>query len=641
MSIILDVNPNKEEESNYFNVEKTISNTKLLKVLKSKNTSENNAQIQCDPFHGITQMSIHGFRFTRYNIKDLADGSTTYYYRCLNKTCNELARINVHKENFNYTLTCNENPHHSTTCKKCDEKEHDIIQILEQLKLYAQELFRNNNDETQKAKIKALIIQKYNKYLQNHPEKIFPILKSTTIDSWFNSVPTVRSASIKMSQIPIEIINLNGGWVYAELRKGDDYMLFLCFPKMKNLAKSATKLLLDGTFTSAPEGFYQVLNGVGYIPAFGRFCPLFHILLENQKQNTYKEALLFIFNQFEFTVLDTIHIDFELALYNILDSFFPYIEPEMKRKYLIQGCLFHFKQCLRKNFEALYGSDEDLDKYLRAFLLTPYISDSDFLVFLDKMKKEHKISDFYEYFQTNWGTSGRFPRALWKVSDKDPDAQITSDGVERYHHEVNKTINHPALEIFLKKLAELDFQIITNLENSLDTDDPNFRTNRTTPYEAKLQINEFFPKLLPTKGKTISSSIKLLLENDSLYSPAKFTVPFENARLVKESGTHKSRSARGKKMKKTSSLQKRINSIAKKEKLVQHENHSDIESNESEDDKSTNSYHNLSDDEISEIIQKPLLTVSLRKRNKVFYKDREFSEEESISEESSSSDSQC
>lgn len=93
-------------------------------------------------------------------------------------------------------------------------------------------------------------------------------------------------------------------------------------------------------------------------------------------------------------------------------------------------------------------------------------------------------------------------------------------------------------------------------------------------------------------------------------------------------------------MKKTSSLQKRINSIAKKEKLIQHENHSDIESNESEDDKSTNSYHNLSDEEISEIIQKPLLTVSLRKRNKVFYKDREFSEEESISEESSSSDSQ-
>lgn len=89
MSIILDVNPNKEEESNYFNVEKTISNTKLLKVLKSKNTSENNAQIQCDPFHGITQISINGFRFTRYNIKDLADDRTTYCYRCLNKTCNE------------------------------------------------------------------------------------------------------------------------------------------------------------------------------------------------------------------------------------------------------------------------------------------------------------------------------------------------------------------------------------------------------------------------------------------------------------------------------------------------------------------------------------------------------------------------
>lgn len=638
MSIILDVNPNKETDDDYFNVEKTISNTKLLKVMKSKKTNENPPVILCDPFQGITQMSIHGFRFTRYGVKDLADGSTTYYYRCLNKSCGELARINVQKINFNYTLTCNENPHHSASCRKCDEKDHDIIHVLEKLQLYAQELFRNNSDEIQKAKIKALIVSKYNDYLKNHPENFFPVLKPTTIDSWINSVPTVRSSDIKVSQIPIEIINLNGGWVYAELRKGNDYLLFLCFPKMKNLARSATKLLLDGTFNSAPEGFYQVLNGVGYIPTFGRFCPLFHVLLENQKQITYKEALLFIFNQFEFTVLDTIHIDYELALYNILDSFFPYTEPEMKRKYLIQGCLFHFKQCLRKNFEALYGSDEDLDKYLKVFLLTPYISDSDYLVFLDKMKKEHKISDFYQYFLTNWGINGRFPRALWKVSDKDPDAQITSDGVERYHHEVNKSINHPNLEIFLKKLAELDLQIITNLENCLNTDDQNYRNIRITPYEAKLQINELFPKLLPTKGKTVSPSVKMILEHDSYNSPEKFTVPFENTRLIKEPGTHKSRSKRAKKIKRTTSLQKRINRISKKESLIQR-NHSD-DSNDSEDEESNISYNNLSDSEISDIIQKPLLGVSLRKRNKVFYKDREFSEEESISDESSSSDSQ-
>lgn len=634
MSSIVKVNPSKINEDDYFKIERTICNTTLLNISKTHD-SIHDESLNSDPFENITQISILGFLFSRNTYKSIADGSRTYYFKCLNQDCNERARINVKKvKEFNYSLHYDESPKHLPSCKRSNEEHENFFKIQERLKLFAQEMYRNNNEHLSKAKIKAIIITEYIRYLIDHPGQIFPVLKSTTIESWFNSTNLIKSSMIKMSNIPIDLWKLNGGWVYSEQRWDNNYMIFLSFPKMRNFSKSATKLIIDGTFHAAPDGFYQVLNGIGYIPMFGKFCPLFHVLLENKRENTYRNALLFIFQSFGFDVLNTIHIDFELGFFNVLDAFFPILEPEHKRKFLIQGCLFHFKQCLTKYFEKLYLESDQLEKYLTAFLLTPYLHDHDYFEFIEKMKKENVISEFYNYFINNWGPNGVFPRTLWKVSDKDPDAQLTSDGAERFHMEMNKTIDSPNLEVFIKKLAELDYQIIVNLENSLNKSAEIYTTRKITPYEARLKINELFPRILTSRKSIIPSKIKSVLEIESMNIPDELIIPFENSHLVKEKVKHKCR-IKGKRKhcnKKLSSNEKRVHHIAATEELISKDN------SDSPNIFKENEIDIFSDSDISEILDAPLKKFDLRKRATISYKDREFSAEEE--EEELSSDSE-
>lgn len=52
---------------------------------------------------------------------------------------------------------------------------------------------------------------------------------------------------------------------------------------MMNASNSVHRLLIDVTFSTAPPGFDQVLNGIGIPMEYKTFVSLFHILVTNRK----------------------------------------------------------------------------------------------------------------------------------------------------------------------------------------------------------------------------------------------------------------------------------------------------------------------------------------------------------------------
>ena len=69
-------------------------------------------------------------------------------------------------------------------------------------------------------------------------------------------------------------------------------MLGWSHPDLEFLCKSgAVNAFIDGTFRVVPKGFFQLLMIMIYSKAHDTYVPLFHILLPNKAESTYKRAL--------------------------------------------------------------------------------------------------------------------------------------------------------------------------------------------------------------------------------------------------------------------------------------------------------------------------------------------------------------
>lgn len=101
-------------------------------------------------------------------------------------------------------------------------------------------------------------------------------------------------------------------------------------------------LVIDGTFRSAPQGFYQILVIHGCL--FGRTFPLVYILMSNKTERSYLDA----FNQCKVLFQMNpkfIITDFEKALINSTSNSF-----NRSKSF---GCLFHLGQAVWKRIGSL------------------------------------------------------------------------------------------------------------------------------------------------------------------------------------------------------------------------------------------------------------------------------------------------
>lgn len=151
------------------------------------------------------------------------------------------------------------------------------------------------------------------------------------------------------------------GWAHPDL-------VFLL--KYKNLS-----CLVDGTFRCVPRPFSQLLILMVYDSGHDVYVPVFFILLDSKMEISYR----LLFNEVKESIgqslnIDKIHVDFEKGLINSIKSQFPKSKiigrPFKEFFFTLLGCLFHWKQAIRRKLTNLRIPKEEI-----VFAMNPGVLD--------------------------------------------------------------------------------------------------------------------------------------------------------------------------------------------------------------------------------------------------------------------------
>lgn len=122
--------------------------------------------------------------------------------------------------------------------------------------------------------------------------------------------------------------------------------------------------MIDGTFRKSSKGYCQIKNVMGANTLKNTYLTVAHILINGKKEEDYTLALKNLLNQIVTEIphlrIQMVISDFEKALLNgiqnALNEF--NINEQLKRNIKIQGCLFHYAQCLIKTFSKYYNKNK-------------------------------------------------------------------------------------------------------------------------------------------------------------------------------------------------------------------------------------------------------------------------------------------
>ena len=259
---------------------------------------------------------------------------------------------------------------------------------------------------------------------------------------------------------------------------GDDSKVLLLFMSDhgKQILKTYNTWQMDGTFSACPEMFYQVFF-VFVTTDSGKTIPAAYSLLPD------KQCYEVLFEEIKKALNnsngpDKVMVDYEKGLHNKFSSVFSDTE--------ISGCLFHFKQCIRRNLSdkgclKLYNSDAHFQEFVSMLYSLPFVPETGVVdTFVDVIKPfyddhynewaaagyDEEITSFYTYFERTFiGFKTRksrkaplFEIALWNHYNSiiKNDFLLTNNGCEAYHSSWNPTIPKNAsvwtvIESFIKE----------------------------------------------------------------------------------------------------------------------------------------------------------------------------------------------
>ncbi|KAK0407687.1 hypothetical protein QR680_003532 [Steinernema hermaphroditum] len=226
---------------------------------------------------------------------------------------------------------------------------------------------------------------------------------------------------------------------------------------------------LDGTFTIAPEAFYQVWVLHGKVGS--TVLPLVYCFLPDKTENSYKRALqlLLDFDREQSRRPQSIMIDFEMAEVTAIRAMFPNTH--------IHGCYFHFSQSVWRNIQAhgmgtRYANDVAYNVHLRKFSALAFCDARDVPVryeqlasqLLDNFGASTAHEDFLEYFENTWvGRTRRTPQyevSMWNCKAvTELELPRTNNSVESWHNAFQGTMGMQLPDIYKLLDRLLDEQV--------------------------------------------------------------------------------------------------------------------------------------------------------------------------------------
>ena len=253
-------------------------------------------------------------------------------------------------------------------------------------------------------------------------------------------------------------------------------------PALIKWAKSGPlNLFVDCTFRVVPVMFFQLLIIMVYIPLYDLYVPMFYVLLQSKDYEVYWYAIHSCIVASGWVLRSkTWTCDFEAGLLKAMKEQFP-------EGYAV-GCLFHWKQSLRRKLMELNVSLEKISELMcedgLINLLTvvplseivnkaiPFIRAN-----FDEGKFSKQFDKFWAYFTRYWMSD--FMGILWNITnipaDKFEDVVInrTNNPIERYNRRLNMKfpgVAHPSMVHFVEVLRDealFYVELIRNLDAGL------------------------------------------------------------------------------------------------------------------------------------------------------------------------------
>ena len=230
---------------------------------------------------------------------------------------------------------------------------------------------------------------------------------------------------------------------------------------------------IDGTFRIVPHPFYQVLIIMIYCSEVEVYVPVLYILMTCKTEWAYRHALheTYVVSRYKFHPF-SVTCDFEKGLHNAVR--FQYDSA------IINGCLFHWKQALRKKMSKLKIKKEQMTLAMEIgnidvmTVIPRYEILTKGMFFVkDIIQAEGDLDDddikkwdlFWIYFKSFWCKTPEFIES-WNIRDED-DAfwelqNRTNNGLEQYNRTLNSKFpsTHPQPIVFVKVLeAEAIIQV--------------------------------------------------------------------------------------------------------------------------------------------------------------------------------------
>ena len=181
------------------------------------------------------------------------------------------------------------------------------------------------------------------------------------------------------------------------------------------LNQHQTYLYMDGTFKISPKYFRQLWIICGHVLDSPDVIPLAYFLLEDQHTSSYTKALQILVQHCPRVTVATVLCDFEQAEHNAMQEVFP--------DTAIQGCLFHWKQALRRQFVKIseFHQDNTVKEDLQSIYGLAFIPEDAVLNTWEALKTQlyanpallnHSI---LEYVENTWIKSAVYPVKMWNV----------------------------------------------------------------------------------------------------------------------------------------------------------------------------------------------------------------------------------
>lgn len=329
------------------------------------------------------------------------------------------------------------------------------------------------------------------------------IIEMPTVKSLKQTIRRARNVNLNQtkdicSDIPEVLKNDSRGNLFLRFDSGiQDNNRFLIFTtkfKEQFISKIET-IVIDGTFRSAPPGFFQLIVVHGFI--FNSYYPLFHILMKNKSELTYVQALKRCMDLVYFKP-KLIISDFERALINAIRIIFFFSQSS--------GCLFHFAQSIWKHIGYLklidfYKTNKDFKNAIKMVICLAFVPLNEVLSFYTIIKdwiitnNVPNTAEFLEYFENTYiGTSPMFDILFWNVYERvKTNLPRTSNGAESWNRTLNLRMEsaHPNIAQFITEILKEEELNIFNLKRALNGKILNCRQNIEKEHSLFVIVSNF------------------------------------------------------------------------------------------------------------------------------------------------------